>query len=119
MSGEACNESVVDTTDGDIEMELDASIVEKSALVENSEKSDGHNTSGASAEKKPDKKRKKKKIKTSPTNQTNKKPKKDPKKPEYPKVGTYFDQQLPLAGIQFRSHSHWNIRSSQYWKSVA
>lgn len=66
------------------DMEVDDSVMNKS--IESTEKSDGHNTSGTSVEKRV---AKKKKTKSSPSGQPHKKMKKDPNKPEYPKVGMY------------------------------
>lgn len=67
----------------DVEMELAGSVVKKCDAIETSDKTDGHNTSGTSADKKPAKKKKKS------SNQSHKKLKKDPNKPEYPRVGMY------------------------------
>lgn len=78
----------------DIEMCAAGSTKAKSAesttAMDMSEKTDTHDTSGASVAKKPAKKKKKKKTKTapSPSPSPQKKAKKDPNKPEYPKVGT-------------------------------
>lgn len=69
----------------DVEMELAGSVVKKCDAIETSDKTDGHNTSGASADKKPAKKKKKS------SNQSHKKLKKDPNKPEYPRVGMYWN----------------------------
>lgn len=74
------------STSVDVEAELSTSVVNKSESLEISEKSDGHNTSGASVDRKV---AKKKKAKASPSSQPSKKMKKDPNKPEYPRVGMY------------------------------
>lgn len=81
MSSAQKNDKVVDM---DVEMAVTGSVVKKSGANETSGKSDGHDTSGTSVEKKPSKK---KKIKTSSPSSSHKKVKKDPNKPEYPKVG--------------------------------
>lgn len=88
--------------DVDVEMEVSASIVNKSDAMDVSEKSDGHNTSGTSVEKKVSKK---KKIKSSPTGQSHKKMKKDPNKPEYPKVGKHRTFSI---GSFERSELYWS-----------
>lgn len=71
--------------DIDVEMKVAGSLVKKSEAMETSEKSDVHDTSGASVDKKV---AKKKKTISSPSSSSHKKAKKDPNKPEYPKVGT-------------------------------
>lgn len=63
----------------DVEMEVDATIVNKPDKID-----DGNSTSTPSPKKKSNKKRKQKSM--SP-NSSHKKAKKDPNKPEYPKVG--------------------------------
>lgn len=68
-------------TDTSSDMDVD----EANKSIETTDKSDGHNTSGTSGDKKVSKK---KKLKSPPSGQPHsKKMKKDPNKPEYPKVG--------------------------------